>query len=71
MEQTPGARQIRYLKKLATLGSFVFSLFSLIPLAAGAPINIVNVVRAGSLLPANAVFSQCFGLRPLVRDDYI
>jgi len=53
------------------VGSFVFSLFSLIPLAFGAPINVVNVVRAGTLLPANAFFSQLLGLRPLLRDDYI
>eukprot|EP00929_Paragymnodinium_shiwhaense_P014401 TRINITY_DN122309_c0_g1_i1.p1 TRINITY_DN122309_c0_g1~~TRINITY_DN122309_c0_g1_i1.p1 ORF type:complete len:476 (-),score=67.84 TRINITY_DN122309_c0_g1_i1:272-1699(-) len=52
------------------IGSFCFGLSSLVALAYG-PIAMVTVVRAGSLLPANVFFSQLFGLRPLVRDDYL
>jgi len=61
----------RCLQAVATIGSFTFSLFSLLPLVLGAPVNVVNVVRAGSLLPSNAIFSQLLGLRPLHRDDYV
>lgn len=52
------------------IGSTVFGFSSLVGLYFG-PVTLVVVIRAGSLLPANAVFSQLLGLRPLTRDDYL
>ncbi|CAE7722601.1 NUDT14 [Symbiodinium pilosum] len=55
---------------IGMVGSVVFGLFSLVGLIFGS-VSLATVVRAGSTLPANAVFSQMFGLRPLVRDDVL
>lgn len=52
------------------IGSTLFGFSSLVGLYFG-PVTLVVVIRAGSLLPANAFFSQMFGLRPLTRDDYL
>ncbi|CAJ1338048.1 unnamed protein product [Effrenium voratum] len=52
------------------VGSVVFGLASLVGLVFGS-VSLATVVRAGSTLPANAFFSQIFGLRPLVRDDVL
>lgn len=55
---------------LGCIGSTLFGFSSLVGLYFG-PVTLVVVIRAGSLLPANALFSQIFGLRPLTRDDYL
>ena len=55
---------------IGMVGSVVFGLASLVGLVFGS-VSLATVVRAGSTLPANAVFSQMFGLRPLVRDDVL
>jgi len=52
------------------IGSIIFGLFSVIGLYFG-PVTLVTVVRAGSTLPANALFSQIFHLRPLKKEDLI
>mmetsp|Transcript_158358 Transcript_158358/g.507908 ORF Transcript_158358/g.507908 Transcript_158358/m.507908 type:complete len:510 (+) Transcript_158358:187-1716(+) len=52
------------------IGSTVFGFSSLVGLYFG-PVTLVVVLRAGSLLPANAFFSQLFRFRPLTRDDYL
>jgi len=60
-------------KRVATLGvigSTIFGLGSLAGLFFG-PVTLVVVIRAGTLLPANAIFSQLFGFRPLTRDDLL
>ena len=51
-------------------GSIVFGLASLVGLIFGS-VSLATVVRAGSTLPSNAIFSQLLGLRPLVRDDVL
>lgn len=51
-------------------GSLVFGLASLVGIIFGS-VSLATVVRAGSTLPSNAIFSQLFGLRPLVRDDVL
>ncbi|CAK9087717.1 Nudix hydrolase 14 [Durusdinium trenchii] len=55
---------------LGIIGSIVFGLASLVGLIFGS-VSLATVVRAGSTLPSNAVFSQMLGLRPLVRDDVL
>lgn len=52
------------------VGSTIFGVGSLAGLYFG-PVVLVVVIRAGTLLPANAVFSQIFGFRPLTRDDLL
>jgi len=54
----------------AVFFSVVFGFGSLAGLYFG-PVNMVVMIRAGCLLPANALFSQCFGFRPLTRDDLL
>lgn len=51
-------------------GSVSAGLGSIVGIALG-PITLVTVVRAGTTLSSNVLFSQIFGLRPLVRDDLV
>eukprot|EP00913_Durusdinium_trenchii_P027204 g25524.t1 len=60
----------RCFQVLGIIGSIVFGLASLVGLIFGS-VSLATVVRAGSTLPSNAVFSQMLGLRPLVRDDVL
>ncbi|CAE7352124.1 unnamed protein product [Symbiodinium sp. CCMP2592] len=60
----------RFFSWIGMIGSVVFGLASLVGLVFGS-VSLATVVRAGSTLPANAIFSQMFGLRPLVRDDVL
>lgn len=60
----------RYVAIFGVIGSTVFGLGSLAGLYFG-PVTLVVVIRAGTLLPANAFFSQLFGFRPLTRDDLL
>lgn len=55
---------------IGVVGSTIFGVFSLVGLIFGS-VSLAVVVRASSALPANAVFSQVFHLRPLVRDDIL
>lgn len=64
---TPCTRRVAI---LGVIGSTIFGLGSLAGLYFG-PVTLVVVVRAGTLLPANAIFSQLFGFRPLTRDDLL
>lgn len=52
------------------LGSTLFGCGSLVALYFGS-LALVTVIRAGTLLPANAMFAHLFQLRPLVREDYL
>eukprot|EP00306_Pavlova_sp_CCMP459_P018429 CAMPEP_0185209168 /NCGR_PEP_ID=MMETSP1140-20130426/63321_1 /TAXON_ID=298111 /ORGANISM="Pavlova sp., Strain CCMP459" /LENGTH=117 /DNA_ID=CAMNT_0027776915 /DNA_START=17 /DNA_END=367 /DNA_ORIENTATION=+ len=56
------------LHSAGAIGSTIFGITSLVGLFFG-PVSLVVVVRAGSTLPANALFSQLFRLRPLTRND--
>ncbi|CAJ1388052.1 unnamed protein product [Effrenium voratum] len=58
--------RIRFI--LGAIGSTIFGVLSLVGLAYG-PVALVVVVRAGATLPANALFSQVFHLRPLTSSD--
>ncbi|CAE7536871.1 unnamed protein product [Symbiodinium natans] len=53
---------------LGAIGSTIFGILSLVGLAYG-PVALVVVVRAGATLPANALFSQVFQIRPLTSSD--
>lgn len=53
---------------LGAIGSTIFGILSLVGLNYG-PVALVVVVRAGATLPANALFSQVFQIRPLTSSD--
>jgi len=63
-------RKGRWFQIFGIGGSIIFGLASLVGLVFGS-VSLATVVRAGSTLPSNAIFSQLFGLRPLVRDDVL
>jgi len=68
-----GKKNTKLSKRLAVtgmLGSTIFGCGSLVALYFGS-MALVTVIRAGTLLPANAIFAHVFGLRPLVREDYL
>eukprot|EP00418_Pyrodinium_bahamense_P006468 CAMPEP_0179024000 /NCGR_PEP_ID=MMETSP0796-20121207/7227_1 /TAXON_ID=73915 /ORGANISM="Pyrodinium bahamense, Strain pbaha01" /LENGTH=412 /DNA_ID=CAMNT_0020719943 /DNA_START=59 /DNA_END=1297 /DNA_ORIENTATION=- len=60
----------KLLEGVGMVGSTLFGLGSLVAINFG-PVALVTVIRAGTLLPANAMFAQLFGLRPLIREDYL
>ena len=63
-------RKGRWFQIFGIGGSIIFGLASLVGLVFGS-VSLATVVRAGSTLPSNAIFSQILGLRPMVRDDVL